>query len=65
MGDFSIQSLEILDDPCPLPGKVRKALDDKHKLIYAPMSNVDGIMLDRDAVYVDIETKDSNCILVL
>ena len=32
----------------------RKRLDDKNKIIYAPMSDVRGVLIDRDAVYVDV-----------
>lgn len=32
----------------------RKRLDDKQKLIYAPMSDVGGLLMDKDAVYIDI-----------
>lgn len=31
----------------------RKRLDDKQKLIYAPMSDVGGVLMDKDAVYID------------
>ncbi|KAJ3398596.1 Glycoside hydrolase 2 (Mannanase, beta-galactosidase), partial [Chytridiales sp. JEL 0842] len=53
VGDQKISSLSILTDPCPLPDKERKLLNEKHKLIYAPMSDVGGIMYDKDAVYVN------------
>lgn len=32
----------------------RKRLDDKQKIIYAPMSDVGGVLVDKDAVYIDI-----------
>ncbi|SCU93196.1 LADA_0G01816g1_1 [Lachancea dasiensis] len=35
----------------------RKRLDDKQKLIYAPMSDVGGILMDKDAVFIDVGTK--------
>ncbi|KOG96105.1 GTPase BMS1 [Saccharomyces eubayanus] len=35
----------------------RKRLDDKDKLIYAPMSDVGGVLMDKDAVYIDIGKK--------
>ncbi|AQZ13152.1 BMS1 (YPL217C) [Zygosaccharomyces parabailii] len=35
----------------------RKRLDDKDKLIYAPMSDVGGVLLDKDAVYIDVGKK--------
>lgn len=38
----------------------RKRLDDKDKLIYAPMSDVGGVLMDKDAVYIDIGSKKEN-----
>ncbi|KAF9175672.1 Glycoside hydrolase 2 (Mannanase, beta-galactosidase) [Mortierella sp. AD011] len=54
VGDHYMGDVSILPDPCPLPDKVRKRLDEKQKLIYAPMSDVGGIMYDKDAVYINV-----------
>ncbi|KAG0006532.1 Glycoside hydrolase 2 (Mannanase, beta-galactosidase) [Modicella reniformis] len=54
VGDQYMDDVSILPDPCPLPDKVRKRLDEKQKLIYAPMSDVGGIMYDKDAVYINV-----------
>ncbi|SCU98955.1 LAFA_0G21066g1_1 [Lachancea sp. 'fantastica'] len=35
----------------------RKRLDDKQKLIYAPMSDVGGVLMDKDAVFIDVGSK--------
>lgn len=71
VGDFTISHVTALIDPCPTPaavarergteaGKVkRRTLNDKQKLIYAPMSDVGGIMFDKDAVYVNVPEKQS------
>jgi ribosome biogenesis protein BMS1 len=53
-GDQYLSDISILPDPCPLPDKVRRSLSERHKVIYAPMSNVGGVMYDKDAVYIDI-----------
>jgi ribosome biogenesis protein BMS1 len=53
-GDHSLASVSILPDPCPLPDKVRKTLNDKQKMIHAPMSDVGGILYDKDAVYINV-----------
>jgi ribosome biogenesis protein BMS1 len=53
-GDFVIDDISELPDPCPLPDKVRKRLSEKQKLIHAPMSDVGGIMYDKDAVYMEV-----------
>ena len=57
VGDLSIASIERLADPCPLPtqeSEKRRRLSDKHKLIHAPMSDVGGVMFDKDAVYINV-----------
>ncbi|KAJ3388516.1 Glycoside hydrolase 2 (Mannanase, beta-galactosidase) [Entophlyctis sp. JEL0112] len=54
VGDHTIAHLSTLPDPCPLPDKQRKLLNEKHKLIYAPSSSVAGILHDRDAVYINV-----------
>lgn len=35
----------------------RKRLEDKQKIIYAPMSDVGGVLVDKDAVYIDVGEK--------
>jgi ribosome biogenesis protein BMS1 len=60
VGDFFMSNVSSLDDPCGLPKKVddkkkkRKTLDEKQRVLYAPMSDVGGILYDRDAVYIDV-----------
>ncbi|TPX32766.1 hypothetical protein SeMB42_g07576 [Synchytrium endobioticum] len=54
VGDRTISNITALPDPCPLPEKVRKTLSNKQKMIYAPMSDVGGIVYDKDAVYVNV-----------
>lgn len=54
-GDYTVQSVYSLPDPCPLPDKVKKrSLSEKERLVYAPMSGVGGIVYDKDAVYIDL-----------
>ena len=36
------------------PKRRRRRLDDNQKLIYAPMSDVGGVLVDKDAVYIDV-----------
>lgn len=63
VGDLSISSIEALPDPCPTPyrtaaeGKGRKRLGEKQKLLYAPMSDVGGVLVDKDAVYIDVPSQ--------
>ncbi|KAI5294783.1 Glycoside hydrolase 2 (Mannanase, beta-galactosidase) [Ascosphaera acerosa] len=67
VGDLSVSSIEALPDPCPTPymakemekatGKTgRKRLGDKQKVLFAPMSDVGGVLVDKDAVYIDVKT---------
>ena len=67
VGDLSVSAVEALPDPCPTPrieqaiarakGKpARKRLGEKHKLLFAPMSDVGGVLVDKDAVYIDVKT---------
>ncbi|KAI8868743.1 DUF663-domain-containing protein [Ramicandelaber brevisporus] len=58
-GDMVVKSVNILEDPCPLPNqpgatKGRRSLSDKQKLVYAPMSDIGGVMYDKDAVYINV-----------
>ena len=47
--------MEGLSDPCPLPAALlRRSLNEQERRIYAPMSDLDGFIVDRDAVYVEI-----------
>jgi len=69
VGDLSVSAVEALPDPCPTPfmdqaiakatGKSgRRRLGEKQKLLFAPMSDVGGVLVDKDAVYIDIKTAD-------
>lgn len=35
----------------------RKRLEEKQKIIYAPMSDVGGVLIDKDTVYIDVGSK--------
>ena len=58
VGDLDIQSITVLGDPCPLPNesseKKRKLSEKKKLLIHAPMSDVGGVIYDKDAVWVNV-----------
>ena len=67
VGDLSVSIIEALPDPCPTPymdqqnakatGKgLRRRLGEKQKLLFAPMSDVGGVLVDKDAVYIDVKT---------
>lgn len=67
VGDMMVGEIEALPDPCPTPsmeqvmakatGKSsRRRLGDKQKLLFAPMSDVGGVLVDKDAVYIDVKT---------
>ncbi|KAF9561058.1 DUF663-domain-containing protein [Agrocybe pediades] len=58
VGDLDMNSVTVLGDPCPLPTaeseKRRKLSEKKKLLIHAPMSDVGGVMYDKDAVWVNV-----------
>ena len=58
VGDFFMSELHQLDDPLPLPEKredgKRGSLGKRHKMLYAPMSDIESVLIDSDAVYIDI-----------
>ncbi|KAH1792111.1 hypothetical protein KXX36_004121 [Aspergillus fumigatus] len=67
VGDLTVAGIEALPDPCPTPymdqqlaktsGKSSKRrLGEKQKLLFAPMSDVGGVLVDKDAVYIDVKT---------
>jgi ribosome biogenesis protein BMS1 len=71
LGDLKVSRIEALPDPCPTP-QVEKALErasgkqrtrklgEKQKIIYAPMSDVGGVLVDKDAVYIDVKSNTFN-----
>lgn len=50
-GDFDIDSVEALDDPCPI--KREKKKEDK-RLLYSPMNDFAGFFVDKDNTYIHI-----------
>ncbi|KAG5640636.1 hypothetical protein DXG03_007706 [Asterophora parasitica] len=58
VGDLDMKSVTVLGDPCPMPdadSEKRRKLSEKKKLIiHAPMSDVGGVMYDKDAVWVNV-----------
>lgn len=67
VGDLTVREIESLPDPCPTPfldqaiakatGKSRRRkLGEKQKVLFAPMSDVGGVLVDKDAVYIDVKT---------
>ncbi|OWF49820.1 Ribosome biogenesis protein BMS1-like [Mizuhopecten yessoensis] len=54
-GDFTVHDMQTLPDPCPTPDQEKKrSLNQRERIIYAPMSGVGGIVYDKDAVYIDL-----------
>ncbi|KAL4961937.1 GTPase BMS1 [Aspergillus stella-maris] len=71
VGDLTVSGIEGLPDPCPTPfmdqqiqkttGKsTKRRLGEKQKLLFAPMSDVGGVLVDKDAVYIDVKTSNFN-----
>ncbi len=66
LGDFTIKTMEALPDPCPTPfmdqamakitGKTgRRRLDEKEKRLHAPMSDVSGLKIEGDTIWITRE----------
>ncbi|KAH0787889.1 ribosome biogenesis protein Bms1 [Histomonas meleagridis] len=56
-GDYTIDNIQILDDPCPLSNPKetsQRQIQQKTQRIHAPMSDIGGLKIDDDAIYVDI-----------
>jgi len=54
-GDFGLEELTALPDPCPLPSQEKKrTLNEKDKLLYAPMSDIGNVAYDNDVVYIHL-----------
>lgn len=67
VGDLSVKEIEALPDPCPTPfldqaiakatgRSSRRKLGEKQKVLFAPMSDVGGVLVDKDAVYINVKT---------
>ena len=67
VGDLTVSEIEALPDPCPTPyldqaiakatgTSKRRRLGEKQKVLFAPMSDVGGVLVDKDAVYIDVKT---------
>ncbi|KAL1614427.1 Glycoside hydrolase 2 (Mannanase, beta-galactosidase) [Diplodia seriata] len=66
VGDLNVSMIESLPDPCPTPYQEKAAqqitgksksrrLGEKQKVLFAPMSDVGGVLVDKDAVYIDVK----------
>jgi len=54
-GDYRPIDIDAMPDPCPLPSQIKKrGLNEKERRIYAPMSDIGGLLYDKDAMYVEI-----------
>uniref|UniRef100_A0A8C3ABE1 BMS1 ribosome biogenesis factor n=1 Tax=Cyclopterus lumpus TaxID=8103 RepID=A0A8C3ABE1_CYCLU len=61
VGDFQVADVNFLPDPCALPDAQKKrALNEKERLLYAPMAGVGGVVYDKDAVYIDLPASHVN-----
>ena len=58
VGDLEVKTITKLGDPCPLPdaeSEKRRKLSEKQKLlVHAPMSDIGGVIYDKDAVYINV-----------
>lgn len=55
VGDVTPEDIEALPDPCPTPSVAKKrTLNERERLLYAPMSDVGALSFDKDGMYIDI-----------
>ena len=56
-GDHTLEEISLLPDPCPLPNAEKKrSLNEKERLMYAPLSGVGGVVYDKVHVAINTET---------
>lgn len=61
VGDMRLASLTVLGDPCPLPDVLKKrSLSDRERKVYAPLCGLGGVIIDKDAIYIDTGTSHAN-----
>ena len=54
-GDHTLKEISLLPDPCPLPNAEKKrSLNEKERLIYAPLSGVGGVVYDKVKKYLKL-----------
>ena len=64
-GDFSLTSVSVLPDPCPLPDKTKKrSLNEQEKMIYAPMAGVGGVIYDKVQEKCDLVQSHKDVVLI-
>ena len=50
-GDHTLEEISLLPDPCPLPNAEKKrSLNERERLMYAPLSGVGGVVYDKVAI---------------
>nr|CCA25717.1 predicted protein putative [Albugo laibachii Nc14] len=60
VGDFFMDNVIALRDPCPLPSQAqdgssqKKHLSQKDVVLYAPMADVGNVVYDKDAMYINL-----------
>jgi ribosome biogenesis protein BMS1 len=55
VGDFRLNAVSVLPDPCPFPNKeAKRSLNQKERVIYAPFSGLGNIVYDKDAIYIEV-----------
>lgn len=54
IGDYRAERIEVLPDPCPLLNAQKKKLSERKKPLFAPMSDIRGMLVEQSAVYIDV-----------
>jgi ribosome biogenesis protein BMS1 len=54
VGDFRLDAVSALPDPCPFPNQeAKRSLNQKERIVYAPFSGLGNIVYDKDAIYIE------------
>ena len=61
VGDFTPSEISVLPDPCPLPKTIKKrSLNQKERVLYAPLTGYGDLFIDKDAVYLNLDSNQIN-----
>jgi ribosome biogenesis protein BMS1 len=63
VGDFNIDKVGKIEDPCPISFK-RKSLNEKDKNLFAPMSDVGNLVFEQNETYTTLKRRILNEVIL-
>lgn len=57
IGDYRAESISVEDDPCPFTDSQKRKLSERKKPLYAPTSNIKGMMVNNGEIYLEVSAK--------